>query len=325
MKKLLLIASALLAFTFFGCEQPNNPSSPDTGKSDLVTPTPDDSTGGDETTGDDTTGDEETPNDALATTFKFGETYSGKVTYPMIKNSGYPNATASSVMFNIDLSEQSLKAKDVVKLSFKITESSSDAINLFGYQSEIDNWGWHSINVKELGSTYDLSFEVGETTEFEGNSVKIKFVPQDRDGSLIGKDLIIKIEDLSVTLVPYVEETEVVIFEVKSSYQEEAHCKEIGNKTELSEFAGKTVVLTIKYLEGDRNGWGIGEVFFATDNADLYGTKTDDTIPLKGVAATDNICTIECPVDNVIAAMGDAEYISINLWSETELVKISVK
>ena len=32
MKKLLLIASALLAFTFFGCEQPSNP-----GKSDVVT------------------------------------------------------------------------------------------------------------------------------------------------------------------------------------------------------------------------------------------------------------------------------------------------
>ena len=121
------------------------------------------------------------------------------------------------------------------------------------------------------------------------------------------------------------EVTEVVIFEVKSSYNDEAHCKEIGNKTALSEFAGKTVVLTIKYLDGDRNGWGIGEVFFATDNADLYNTKTDVTIPLKGVAATDNICTIECPVDDVIAAMGDAEYISINLYNQTELVKISVK
>ena len=35
MKKLLLIASALLAFSFFGC---NQPSTPDTGKSDAVTP-----------------------------------------------------------------------------------------------------------------------------------------------------------------------------------------------------------------------------------------------------------------------------------------------
>lgn len=121
------------------------------------------------------------------------------------------------------------------------------------------------------------------------------------------------------------EVTEVVIFEVKSSYQDEAHCKEIGNKTALSEFAGKTVVLTIEYLDGDRTGWNIGEVFFATDNTDLYGTKTDVTIPLEGVAATDNICTIECPVDEVIAAMGDAEYISINLYNQTELVKISVK
>ena len=182
MKKLLLIASALLAFTFFGCEQPSNSTTPDTGKSDVVVDSGDDTTG-DDTTGDDTTGDDTT-----------------------------------------------------------------------------------------------------------GDEV-----------------------------------TEVVIFEVKSSYNDEAHCKEIGNKTALSEFAGKTVVLTIKYLDGDRNGWGIGEVFFATDNADLYGTKTDVTIPLKGVAATDNICTIECPVDEVIAAMGDAEYISINLYNQTELVKISVK
>ena len=141
----------------------------------------------------------------LPTTFKIGETYSGKVTYPMVENSGYGNATASEVMFNIDLSDQTLKTKDVVKVSFKITECSSDAINSFGYQSQIDNWGWHSINVKELGSTYNLSFEVGETTEFEGNLVGIKLVPQDSDGSLIGKDLVIKIEDLSVTLVPYVE------------------------------------------------------------------------------------------------------------------------
>ena len=56
MKKLLLIASALLAFSFFGCEQPSNSSTSDTGKSDVVDKLPDDSTGGDETTGG-----EETP------------------------------------------------------------------------------------------------------------------------------------------------------------------------------------------------------------------------------------------------------------------------
>ena len=119
--------------------------------------------------------------------------------------------------------------------------------------------------------------------------------------------------------------TEVVLFEVESSYQDEAHCKEIGNKTELSKYAGKTLVLTIKYLDGDRAGWGIGNLFFATSNTDLYNTQTGTPIELKGTAATDNICTIEYPVDDVIAAMDDAEYISINLWSETELVKISVK
>ena len=37
MKKLLLIASALLAFSFFGCTQPSNP---DTGNSDVSTPAP---------------------------------------------------------------------------------------------------------------------------------------------------------------------------------------------------------------------------------------------------------------------------------------------
>ena len=37
MKKLLLIASALLAFSFFGCTPTTNP---DTGKSDVSTPAP---------------------------------------------------------------------------------------------------------------------------------------------------------------------------------------------------------------------------------------------------------------------------------------------
>ena len=197
MKKLLLIASALLAFTFFGCEQPSNPSTPDTGKSDVVVDSGDDTTKDDDTTGDDTTGDDTTGDDTT------GDDTTGD-----------------------------------------------------------------------------------DTTGDEG--------------------------------------TEVVIFEVESSYQDEAHCKEIGNKTALSEFAGKTVVLTIEYLDGDRTDWVIGQVFFATDNADLYGTKTGK-VDIEGTEATDNICTIEYPVDDVIAAMGDAEYISINLWNQTELVKISVK
>ena len=147
----------------------------------------------------------EVSNDALTTTFKFGETYSGTVTYPMIANGDWGNATASEVMFNIDLSDQSLKAKDVVKISFKITECSSEAVATIGYQSVLDNWGWHTVNAKELGSTYNISFEIGETTTFEDNLAGVKFTPQDSDGSLIGKDLVIKIEDLSVTLVPYVE------------------------------------------------------------------------------------------------------------------------
>lgn len=57
MKKLLLIASALLAFSFFGCTPSTNP---DTGKSDAIVDSGDDANKGDDTTGDDTTGDEGT-------------------------------------------------------------------------------------------------------------------------------------------------------------------------------------------------------------------------------------------------------------------------
>ena len=118
---------------------------------------------------------------------------------------------------------------------------------------------------------------------------------------------------------------EIIIFEVESSFEEEARWKVIGTKTALSEYAGETLVLTIEYLDGDRTGWGIGEVVFATDNYDVYGSKIDVSLPIEGRTATDNICTIEYSVDDVIAAMGDAEYISIDLYNETELVKISVK
>ena len=118
---------------------------------------------------------------------------------------------------------------------------------------------------------------------------------------------------------------EIVIFEVESSFEEEAHWKVIGTKTALSEYAGETLVLTIEYLDGNRDGWDIGEVAFATDNYDVYESKIDVSLPIIGTTATDNICTIEYPVDDVIAAMGDAEYISIDLYNQTELVKISVK
>ena len=63
MKKLLLIASALLAFSFFGCDQPSNSTTPDTGKSDIVVDSGDDTTKDDDTTGDDTTGDDTTGDD----------------------------------------------------------------------------------------------------------------------------------------------------------------------------------------------------------------------------------------------------------------------
>ena len=146
----------------------------------------------------------EVSDDALATVFKFGETYSGKVTYPMIENSGYGNATASEVMFNIDLSEQTLKTKDVVKVSFKITECSSEVVTSIACQSALKWDAWNSVNAKKLGDTYNFSLEVGENLEFKDNLLGVKFIPQG-DKSLIGNNLVIKIEDLSVTLVPYVE------------------------------------------------------------------------------------------------------------------------
>ena len=154
-------------------------------------------------------GEEET---LLPTTFKIGETYSGTVTYQMKDNlkedgSSWGNAIGD-LMFNFDLTGQTLKAKDIVKVSFKITESSSDKIKNFGYNSAFD-WGtYNSIDAKALGSVYTLSFTVGTKTTFENNLCGFKINPADGEGELKGKDLVLKIEEFTVTLVPYVEGAE---------------------------------------------------------------------------------------------------------------------
>lgn len=154
-------------------------------------------------------GEEET---LLPTTFKIGETYSGTVTYPMKDNlkedgTSWGNAIGD-LMLNFDLTGQTLKAKDTVKVSFKITESSSDKIKNFGYNSAFD-WGtYNSIDAKELGSVYTLSFTVGTKTTFENNLCGFKINPADGEGELKGKDLVLKIEEFTVTLVPYVEGAE---------------------------------------------------------------------------------------------------------------------
>ena len=148
----------------------------------------------------------------LPTTFKIGETYSGTVTYPMKDNlkedgSSWGNAIGD-LMLNIDLTGQTLKEKDTVKVSFKITESSSDKIKNFGYNSAFD-WGtYNSIDAKALGSVYTLSFTVGAKTTFENNLCGFKINPADGAGELKGKDLVLKIEEFTVTLVPYVEGAE---------------------------------------------------------------------------------------------------------------------
>lgn len=155
-------------------------------------------------------GEEET---LLPTTFKIGETYSGTVTYQMKDNlkedgSSWGNAIGD-LMFNFDLTGQTLKAKDIVKVSFKITESSSDKIKNFGYNSAFD-WGtYNSIDAKALGSVYTLSFTVGTKTTFENNLCGFKINPADGEGELKGKDLVLKIEEFTVTLVPYVEGAQV--------------------------------------------------------------------------------------------------------------------
>ena len=154
-------------------------------------------------------GEEET---LLPTTFKIGETYSGTVTYQMKENlkedgTSWGNAIGD-LMFNFDLTGQTLKAKDTVKVSFKITESSSDKIKNFGYNSAFD-WGtYNSIDAKALGSLYTLSFTVGTKTTFENNLCGFKINPADGECELKGKDLVLKIEEFTVTLVPYVEGAE---------------------------------------------------------------------------------------------------------------------
>ena len=148
----------------------------------------------------------------LPTTFKIGETYSGTVTYQMKENlkedgTSWGNAIGD-LMFNFDLTGQTLKAKDTVKVSFKITESSSDKIKNFGYNSAFDWRTYNSIDAKALGSLYTLSFTVGTKTTFENNLCGFKINPADGECELKGKDLVLKIEEFTVTLVPYVEGAE---------------------------------------------------------------------------------------------------------------------
>ena len=99
----------------------------------------------------------------------------------------------------------------------------------------------------------------------------------------------------------------------------------LTTKTVLSENAGKTLALSIRNDSGaGRDGWGIGNIEFATDENDAYGSKTAAAIELKATTFADNICILEFPVDDVLAA-ADAEIVTANVYNDCVLVKAVIK
>lgn len=114
--------------------------------------------------------------------------------------------------------------------------------------------------------------------------------------------------------------TEIVLFEGDFS-----NYSVITTKTVLSENAGKTLALSIRNDSGEgREGWGIGNIEFATDATNVYGSKTTAAIELKPTTFTDNICILEFPVDDVLAA-ADAELVTANVYNGCVLVKAVIK
>ncbi|MBE6350665.1 MAG: hypothetical protein E7062_07985 [Spirochaetaceae bacterium] len=99
----------------------------------------------------------------------------------------------------------------------------------------------------------------------------------------------------------------------------------LTTKTVLSENAGKTLALSIRNDSGaGRDGWGIGNIEFATDETNVYGSKTAAAIELKATTFADNICILEFPVDDVLAA-ADAEIVTANVYNDCVLVKAVIK
>lgn len=99
----------------------------------------------------------------------------------------------------------------------------------------------------------------------------------------------------------------------------------LTKKTVLSENAGKTLALSIRNDSGaGRDGWGIGNIEFATDETNVYGSKTAAAIELKATTFADNICILEFPVDDVLAA-ADAEIVTANVYNDCVLVKAVIK
>ena len=273
----------------------------------------------------------------LASTWVPGTSYTGTVEYEMVENGKYKNATASNVMFNIDVTRLALKEKDSITVEFKVTECDG-TISQIGYQSSIDSWVWHSVNAKELGSTYKISFKVDTTTSFENNLVDIKFVPQDSDGALIGKKLTIKIEGLKVTHVPYVDGADYTIFETAQT--------ESGNVFGFAITADKfteylkdynTIIFTLKNGSAEaRDGWGVLSLISQEtsggwtwhnlkDNAEL-GTNSYGQLSLSSFSSGAEE-TVEVDLQKLadaVKAEGDTNQLALQTSNEALLLKISL-
>ena len=267
MKKLLWTVAALAALSFavVGCNQ-NTDDATKTDTSTSGTTTGSTTTGTDANKTDGNTQDANNENvednvtedGKLAALWVPGTSYGGTIEYEMVANGDYGNATASEVMFNIDVSGiTDLKVKDTFTLEFKVTECDG-AISTLGYGTALDNWAWHSTTVQDLGATYKITLDVSTLEKIADNKAGIKFVPQDSDGALIGKKLTLKVEGLKVTHVPYVAGAEKVIYETAQTESGNVDFNiTADNFTEYLKDYTKIIFTLKNGGTEDRNGWGI--------------------------------------------------------------------
>lgn len=134
--------------------------------------------------------------------FEIDKSYSFIQVYNMIENGEY-GATAEQIIWNIDISTVTeLKEKDQFVVTCNISGIPENGS--LGYQSEIDNWTWHSLTAKEDGSKYTFTFERGSEKTIEGTLAGFKFVPQHADKQLIGTKISLEITDLTVEYIPFI-------------------------------------------------------------------------------------------------------------------------
>ena len=178
MKKLLLIASALLAFTFFGCEQPSNPSTSDTGKSDVVVDSGDDTNKDDDTTGDDTTGDDTTGDDTTGDDTTGDDTTGDEGTEVIIFDT--PQESSGNVD-NFDITAEKFAeyiASGKNTVVFTLLNSADESRSNWGVLAFISAetaspWEWHNLcdntdlGTNQYGQLAIANFSSGATGEIE--------------------------------------------------------------------------------------------------------------------------------------------------------------